>query len=131
MNISSKKNVIILGAGGHAKVVVEDLLKSGENILGLVAPDKKKGSKYFGLGILGNDDDLLSYPPNEVVLANGIGAIPSQVFRLKLARQMRKKGFQFTRVVHPSAIIATDVIMEEGVQVMAGSIIQPISHRSR
>ena len=117
--------MILLGAGGHAKVVAEALIQSGKTILGLVAPDKKKGSKYFGLDVLGNDDELFSYSPREVVLANGIGALPGKVFRWKLASQMREKGFQFTRVIHPSATIAADVIVGEGAQVMAGSIIQP------
>jgi UDP-perosamine 4-acetyltransferase len=125
LSISSKKVVILLGAGGHAKVVAEALIQSGKTILGLVAPDKKKGSKCFGLDVLGNDDELFSYSPREVVLANGIGALPGKVFRWKLASQMREKGFQFTRVIHPSATIAADVIVAEGAQVMAGSIIQP------
>jgi sugar O-acyltransferase (sialic acid O-acetyltransferase NeuD family) len=125
LSISSKKVVILLGAGGHAKVVAEALIQSGKTILGLVAPDKKKGSKCFGLDVLGNDDELLSYSPREVVLANGIGALPGIVLRWKLAGQMREKGFQFTRVIHPSATIAADVIVGEGAQVMAGSIIQP------
>lgn len=117
--------MILLGAGGHAKVVAEALIQSGKTVLGLVAPDKKTGSKCFGLDVLGNDDELLSYSPGEVVLANGIGALPGKVFRWKLAGQMREKGFQFTRVIHPSATIAADVIVGEGAQVMAGSIIQP------
>ena len=116
--------MILLGAGGHAKVVAEALIQSGKTILGLVAPDKKKGSKYFGLDVLGNDDELFSYSPREVVLANGIGALPGKVFRWKLASQMREKGFQFTRVIHPSAIIADNVVIGEGVQIMAGVIIQ-------
>ena len=116
--------MILLGAGGHAKVVAEALIQSGKIILGLVAPDKKKGSKCFGLDVLGSDDELLSYSPREVVLANGIGALPGKVFRWKLAGQMREKGFQFTRVIHPSAIIADNVVIGEGVQIMAGVIIQ-------
>jgi len=125
LSIGDKKVVILLGAGGHAKVVAEALIQSGKTILGLVAPDKKKGSKCFGLDVLGSDDELLSYSPREVELANGIGALPGKVFRWKLASKMREKGFRFTRVIHPSATVAADVIVAEGAQVMAGSIIQP------
>jgi UDP-perosamine 4-acetyltransferase len=122
---NSKKPVIILGAGGHAKVITEALVQSGESILGLIAPDKEKGSKCFGVDVLGNDDELLSYSPREVLLANGIGALPGKAFRWELASKMRKQGFNFIRVIHPSAIISDDVMLEEGAQIMAGSIIQP------
>jgi len=131
VSIDSKKDVILIGAGGHAKVVAETPIQSGRNILGLVAPDKEKNSECFGLNVLGNDDTLLSFSPSEVVLANGIGSLPSQMSRWHLASQMREKGFQFIRVMHPSAIIATDVVLAEGVQVMAGSIIQPGSSIGR
>ena len=61
MSIDSKKDVILIGAGGHAKVVAETPIQSGRNILGLVAPDKEKNSEFFGLNVLGNDDTLLSF----------------------------------------------------------------------
>jgi len=117
--------VILLGGGGHAKVVLEALVLSGRNILGVVTPDCKEGDHFCGFPVLGNDEYLDDLTADEVVLANGIGAMVYQHTRRSLAESMRKKGFTFCRIIHPSAIIASDVEIAKGAQVMAGSIIQP------
>ena len=47
MNSGSDKPVILLGAGGHAKVLLEALQLEGRNVLGLLTPDLEKGSKQL------------------------------------------------------------------------------------
>ena len=127
----SKKPIIILGAGGHAKVIVEVLRQSNRRLLGLIAPDLEKGSSQFGLKVLGNDSDLDTYSVNDVELANGVGAIPGSNRRRVLASKVRSNGFIFSSVIHPTAIIADDVELDEGVQIMAGAIIQSGAKISR
>ena len=127
----SYQSIIILGAGGHAKVVADVLVKSGYEIIGLVTPDKEKDSLCFGYRIIGDEDVLDSYLDREFLLANGIGFLPGKPLRWNLAKKMRDKGYSFVNVIHPSAIIADDAILDEGVQVMAGSIIQPGVHIGR
>lgn len=125
MNIASTKSVIILGAGGHAKVIAETLNQSGLKVLGIVAPDIEPGKIVFGSRVLGDDDLISTYSPDDVVLANGIGALPRHNLRWRLASTMRNKGYTFITIIHPSAVIAGDVDLSEGVHVMAGSVIQP------
>ena len=117
--------IIIVGAGGHAKVVAEALSLAGRNILGFTTPDIDPGTEISGSSVLGDDSLIRKYSPGEVVLANGIGALPDQDLRWRLAEQLRKDGYEFTQVIHPSVVIAGDVKMAEGVQVMAGAVIQP------
>ncbi len=117
--------VIVMGAGGHAKVVANALRLSGQEIVGFITPDLKQGSEFFGSSILGDDQVINSFLPDDVILANGIGAMPNQGARWRVAAQMRERGYSFATVIHPSAVIAPDVALAEGVQVMAGSIIQP------
>lgn len=119
------KPVIVLGAGGHAKVIAEALNLSGVTILGFITPDKESGDKFCGLKVLGNDSVITKYDRDEIVLANGLGALPGHTMRWSLARQMRDWGYRFTAVIHPSAIISSSVTLAEGVQIMAGSVIQP------
>jgi UDP-perosamine 4-acetyltransferase len=119
------KPILILGAGGHAKVIAEVLIKSGKEILGFVAPEIKKGSKYFNLDVLGDDSVLASYNPEEVLLANGVGALPNNTLRRQLAINMRQQGYRFATVIHPDSIVASDVYLDDGVQIMAGVVIQP------
>ena len=118
------KTVIILGAGGHAKVVAEALIQSGKKVMGLVTPGEEPGTAFLGLCVLGNDSVINTFSPDNVILANGIGALPRQNLRYQLADQLRKQGYNFSKVIHPSAVIAKDVELAEGVQVMAGAVIQ-------
>ncbi|MCP4275858.1 MAG: acetyltransferase [Gammaproteobacteria bacterium] len=125
MNNGLTRPVIVLGAGGHAKVVANALKLLGQEIVGFVAAEIKQGSEFLGSSVLGDEQVLNSFLPDDVVLANGIGAMPNNNARWRVAAQMRERGYSFTSVIHPSVVIAQDVDLDEGVQVMAGSIIQP------
>jgi sugar O-acyltransferase (sialic acid O-acetyltransferase NeuD family) len=120
------KPVIILGSGGHAKVVLDTLLLENIEILGCITPDMKAGEKFCNqITVLGSDEKIAKYKPGDVILVNGIGAMPYKNLRWKIAKQLRDKGYKFKKVIHPSAVIARDIVFEEGVQVMAGVVIQP------
>jgi len=119
------KAVIIIGAGGHAKILAEALMQSGRKVLGFTTPDKGVDSEMLGLSILGDDSALNKYSLDDVDLVNGMGTLPNQNLRQKLAEKMRQSGYSFSAVVHPTAIVGSDVILEEGVQIMAGAIVQP------
>lgn len=123
-NIEEKK-IIILGAGGHAKVIAEALRLAGKAVAGFLAPDKKKHTVVCGAKVLGDDSEISKYSPEKYVLANGIGALPKKILRWQLAELMRQQGYKFVTVIHPSAIISEDAIVEEGSQCMAGTIVQP------
>ncbi len=119
------KPLILLGTGGHAKVVAEALRLSGREILGVTDPNSSPGSNFFGVRVLGGDEAIYDYSPEEVELVNGVGALPGKVQRWEIGEQMRRRGYRFASVIHPSAVIAKDVELSEGTQVMAGAVIQP------
>ncbi len=119
------KPLILLGTGGHAKVVAEALRLSGREILGVTDPNSSPGSNFFGVKVLGGDEAIYDYSPEEVELVNGVGALPGKVRRWEIGEQMRQRGYRFASVIHPSAVIAKDVELSEGTQVMAGTVIQP------
>jgi UDP-perosamine 4-acetyltransferase len=120
----SIKPVIILGAGGHAKVLADALKLSGREILGFVTPDTDVGMNYCGKKVLGDDSIIEQYSADEIELVNGIGALPTKNLRWLLADKMRKQGYKFAIVIHPDAIITADVDLLEGTQIMAGVVIQ-------
>jgi len=113
-----------MGAGGHAKVLFDALRLSNREILGFVTPDLEVGENFCGKKVLGNDSEIDNYSPNDIELVNGIGSLPRKNLRWKVAGRMRQKGYYFSSVIHPSAIIANNVRFGKGVQVMAGAIIQ-------
>jgi len=117
--------LLILGAGGHAKVLLEVLSQERHKIIGVVTPHLDSGTDYLGLAVIGSDEVVFEYGTQEVLLINGIGSLPGKHHRWRLSDLMRKKGFRFDSVIHPNSIIASDVLFAEGVQLMAGTIIQP------
>ena len=118
--------VIMLGAGGHAKVLIDALLESSAVIAGVLDPDPDlAGACVLGVPVLGNDSIAVEFPPSEVQLVNGLGSVGTPARRRQLYDKFKALGYGFATVVHPSAIVASDVVLGEGAQVMAGSIIQP------
>ena len=125
MNSKKKNPVIIIGAGGHAKVLVETLKLIKWNVIGLITKDIAKDEVLYGIKVLGDDQVIRFFSPDEVCLLNGIGSLPGNMLRWKLATSFRNKGFSFPKIIHTTACIAEGVIISQGVQVMAGSVLQP------
>lgn len=123
-----KRTVLVIGAGGHAKVVIDALLAAGEKVMGILDSDSSKiGTQILGVPVLGGDDLLASRPDlsaQSVVIANGLGSIRHPMRRAEVYLALRKQGYEFCTVKHPSAVIASDVTVGSGVQIMAGAVIQ-------
>jgi UDP-perosamine 4-acetyltransferase len=118
--------VIIIGAGGHAKVLIYSLNALRHEIIGIFHPGTTLiGRSIAGIRVIGNDDKLLEYAPDSIELVNGIGSIASTEKRKNIFMKFKNNGYSFATVVHPSAIVMSDVQLGEGVQIMAGAIIQP------
>ena len=118
--------VLVLGAGGHAKVLIDALLASCAVIAGIVDPDPRlAGTDLLGVPVLGGDDLVGEFPPSEVLLVNGLGSVGAPVGRRRLFERFKEMGYSFASVVHPSAVVAADVELGEGAQIMAGAVIQP------
>ena len=118
------KPVVVLGGGGHASVLIDCLKRLGANILGITDPHKVKGQLVLGIKVLGSDNELESYSPREIGLANGLGITEISNGRSNLCRQMRVAGFSFVTVVDPTAIVLSEVHLGEGVQVLSRAVIQ-------
>lgn len=117
--------LLILGAGGHARVLLDAIQLQGRRIVGFLDPAIPEGSVGpGGLPILGGDEALARFSPTDVELVNGIGSVKVASAREMIYRRAKAAGFDFADVVHPSAIVCRDVVCGEGVQIMAGSIVQ-------
>lgn len=116
--------VIIIGGGGHAKVLVSTLLLQHREVLGFVDPNFSL-PQLLGVARLGDDDVVLLHPPDRVRLVNGVGAPDSTVSHRAVYERFREKHYIFDSVIHPSAVIAPETHVAEGVQVMAGVVVQP------
>ncbi|MDD3296578.1 MAG: acetyltransferase [Candidatus Omnitrophica bacterium] len=115
------KKVIILGGGGHARSLKEALDICGQfNIIGFT---DLKPVDIKGLIYLGNDSAIKGYSPQEIFLVNGIGSVTQPYKRRKIYDKFKSQGYNFLSVIHPKAIVSLESQLSEGVEVMAGVVI--------
>lgn len=106
--------MILYGASGHSKVIIDCLEESNVAILGIFDDDDEK-KEVLQYEVLGKYSvDLL--PEHEIVIAIGNNQI-----RSKLLREVKHK---FGKVLHPSAIVQKNVVIGEGSVVFHHAVIQ-------
>ncbi|MEX0694477.1 MAG: acetyltransferase [Rhodospirillales bacterium] len=118
--------VIIIGASGHAKVLVNLLNVLGAEIIGLTDMDNTiHGRRILGHTVLGDDSMISTHRYGTIHLVNGIGSTRPGPVRQEIYNRFSNMGYTFRTCVHPQAIVSPDTILPEGVQIMAGAIVQP------
>ncbi|MET3697642.1 UDP-perosamine 4-acetyltransferase [Bacillus oleivorans] len=120
-----EKPLIIIGNGGHSRVLVDILQLQKRDIIGFVAPDHEVNP--YQIPYLGKDNNILEYSPKEIELINAIGSVTNTDLRKNLFEYFKSKNYSFSNVIHPSAVISGSVTLGEGVQILAGSVIQAFS----
>jgi len=124
--VSATRPVIVLGAGGHAKVVIATLKAAGVEIIGVTDPDSKThGQSILGVPVLGGDELAMKHKQGEIELVNGIGSTRPSPKRRHIFERFKRAGYGFHAVVHPSAVIGEETDIGEGAQIMAGAVVQP------
>jgi sugar O-acyltransferase (sialic acid O-acetyltransferase NeuD family) len=116
--------VIVLGGGGHARVLLDLLLELKATIIGVTTADGKGDPPLPGINILGKDDAVARHSPAEVQLVNAIGIATASDFRKRLQEQFATQGYRFPVLIHPGASISRFATLAEGCQIMAGCVIQ-------
>lgn len=123
------KNVVVLGASEHAKVVLDIIEREGKyGIAGLIDTHKPAGGVLAGYPILGAEEVMLAmFQRGEI--AGAIIAIGDNWTRHRVAEKIKSSvpDFKFISAIHPSAQIAGRVSIGEGTVVMAGAIVNPDS----
>lgn len=117
----SSDNLVMLGAGGHARVLQEALGLSGASLSGFIALDD--ASSLAGVPNLGTDDALGDLDAAQTLLVNGVGSVASPVQRAAVYDAAVGRGFRFAGVSDPTATVRPSAVLGAGAQVLAGSIV--------
>lgn len=126
MSESEALPMILLGSGGHARVLLDVLRLRGRRVLFAVDADAAThGRSVAGIVVRGGDDLVQEYAPDQVLLVHGVGSVRQCESRCQLFERMKSRGYGFARIVHPSAVIASSTVLGEGVQILAGAVVQP------
>lgn len=109
------REVIIIGAGGHGKVVADIIAKSNDKVIGFL-DDSNSIDRILTYPVLGKASDCNKYQDKEFFLAIG-----NNETRKRIATEYPM--LKFYTAIHPSAIISENVNISEGACVMAGAVI--------
>ena len=113
-------DVVVFGAGGHAKVVIDVLRASGHRVVAVFDDNPAlHQQKFHGCDVLGASADLAAFA-NRQHVQHFFVAIGNNRLRQQLAQQWSQLGLTAATAIHPSAVIADSVIIGAGTVVMAG-----------
>tara|TARA_R110002072_G_scaffold1989_3_gene16440 strand:- start:1873 stop:2481 length:609 start_codon:yes stop_codon:yes gene_type:complete len=112
------KEIYVFGKGGHAKVIIDVIEKTeGISVKGIIDKDVAENETFL---------DYPVYPELAVstlkikyaIVGVGSGEIRKAIME-------KNSHLNFISLVHPSAQIGKDVVIEDGVVVMAGAVVNP------
>lgn len=124
------KNIVIIGAGGHAKVVADIILKRKEilkeelNIIGFL-DDNFQNLEYkeiFNIPVLGNTNLIKEFKNKNYEYIIAVG---NNLVRKKIAEKY--SNLSYYTAIHPTAVIGNEVTIEVGTVIMANVVINPYS----
>jgi sugar O-acyltransferase (sialic acid O-acetyltransferase NeuD family) len=116
-------NVVIVGAGGHGRVVLDILRLGGaHNPIGFIDADTSRaGGTVSGLAVLGPVNLLGKLVRKNV--RGAIVAIGDNRARLSYARLVAEHALELVSAIHPSAVISPSAGVGKNVVIAAGAII--------
>lgn len=113
------KQLIIIGASGHGKVVADIAKKSGYEDIAFL-DDNEQLKDCGGYSVIGKSCLAAEYSESDFIVAIGNARI-----REKMQKDLSNMGINIATLIHPYAVIAEDVSIGKGTVVMAGVVINP------
>ena len=121
--IIMKDKLIIIGASGHGKVVADIAIKMNKWQSIAFLDDDESIKTSMGLEVIGRTTDAFTYKDE----ADFFVAIGSNTTREKIQEKLIEEGINVICLIHPSAVIGTNVEIGFGSVVMAGVVINSSS----
>ncbi len=111
--------VVIIGAGGHAKVVADIVRKSGDFVEGFLDDNEERtGEAFFGAHIIGTSREIERLSADCLFFS----AIGSNKVRKHISESFDCRWYT---AIHPTAVIGEGASVGEGSCVMANAVINP------
>jgi UDP-perosamine 4-acetyltransferase len=121
-----RERVIGVGAGGHAKVLIEILrLRDQFELVGLLDPDPKmRGKLILGAPILGDDSRLVELMESGILhFFVGVGSVSDSSHRKYLFEMCTALGMEPITSIHPSAVVSPSAEVGRGCMILAGAVV--------
>ena len=112
------KQLVIIGASGHGKVVADIARKNGYDFI-VFLDDNETVKDCGGYTVAGKCSSFADYDCDIFV------AIGNPVVREKFLKDLEKCGKNIPVLVHPGAIVAENVLIGKGTVIAAGAVVNP------
>ena len=120
----NKKEIILVGAGGHSRSCIDVIEREGKfKIKGLIGLDEEVGNFVNGYEVLTTDSHLSKLLGRCRYALIAIGQILSPEMRIYAYEKVLKTGFQLATIVAPTAYVSRHAQLESGTIVMHGAIV--------
>ena len=118
-----KNRLLIIGAGGHGKVIADIAIRMNKWKSIAFLDDDHFSETCIGLEVIGKIADAINYKEE----ADFFVAIGNNFTREKVQEWLLIEGLSVAKLIHPSAVIGTDIEIGVGTAVMAGVVINSAS----
>lgn len=122
--LKPEDSVCVIGAGGHARSVIGVLRDMGCTVEGVLADGGVPGEVWPGIAWLGELQQA-GVVSQRFPKAAWVSAVGDNYQRLRIMREIQSAcpAARFPAILHPSAVVAADVTIEEGAVVMPGAVV--------
>ena len=118
------EKIIVIGSGGHAKSVVDIIESKNQYQIAGFMDNQESDYAYKDYRVIGSDADAEKlYHEGIRNAVMGIGFLGNSQVRNRVYEYYKSIGFQFPVCVDASAVLANDVILDEGVVVGKRAVI--------
>lgn len=116
------KNLILIGAGGHCKSVIDVAESAGYTILGILGLPDEVGNSVLGYKVIGTDEDIKKYA-DKVEFVITIGFIRNPGTRIRLFNILHEMGAKLATIIASTAYVSKYATLGQGTVVMHNSFI--------
>ena len=115
------RSLLILGAGGHGKVVLDvvESMKCYETIH-LLDDGKEVGAEVLGHEVVGKVSECHLYSKD---YTDAIVALGNNEVRLELTRKLKELGYHIPILVHPTSVVSQYANIKEGTVIMPQAVV--------
>lgn len=121
--MDSRPALVLVGASGHAKAVIDVIEKEGRYRISHLLDDNAAlhGRPFFGYRVSGATQSILASAAAERPMV--FVSIGDNAARVRIANWLRSQGFELARAVHPHAQVGRGAAIGAGSVLMAGAVV--------
>lgn len=112
-----KKDLILIGGGGHCKSVIEAAESAGYQILGILDVPEEIGKDVLGYKVIGIDDDISNYIGKADFVIT-VGFIKNSALRIELYKRVKEAGGSLATIIASTAHVSKYANIGEGTVVL-------------